>query len=257
MQNGINIIHPKCFETLPVIAGITTRIGGVSENSYATLNMGFNSGDNPDHIINNREILYDYLNADENTFVYANQVHEDIVLMIKPSHKGAGAKSSQTAIPGIDGMITHLQRIFLTIQTADCMSVFLYCPLKKVISLVHAGWKGTRLNIAGKAANLMRKKYSCIPERMIAYLGPCIGADKYQVGREFKKYFSPEFLIERDRKFFFDLNKANYSNLVNAGLNAENIYTDNYCTYTNENLFYSYRRDGEKTGRMLSFFALE
>ncbi len=249
-------ITPNCYENFPVVAGITMRNGGVSSDGYSSLNTGFNSGDFPENVLKNREVLYSLLNVNGDDFVFANQVHGDKIQIVSKKHKGAGKQYPANALSGIDGMITNEKNIFLTIQTADCMSIFIYCPVNNVISLLHAGWKGTELNIAAKAVELFINEYKCKPEDLIAYLGPCISVENYQVGNEFRDYFHSDFLIERQGELYLDIKKANYKNLFDAGLQEENIFIDNNCTFNNPDLFFSYRRDGAKTGRMLSFFSI-
>jgi YfiH family protein len=244
-----------CFKGLPLISGITLRYGGVSTKGYSSLNMGFNSGDDKEAVLENRQRLYHELGLTSESFVYANQAHGNNIEIINTSHKGRGSLSSADAIENIDGMITDKKGIVLAIQTADCMSIFIYCKKSRTAALLHAGWKGTKLNIAGKAVKMMEQEYNASPSDMVCYLGPSICSENYKVGDEFYTYFDKEFLEERNGGIFFDIKRANRNNLLNAGV--KNIYAYNGCTFAQEGNFFSYRRDGFNTGRMLSFISLE
>ena len=244
-----------CYKSLPVICGVTLRKGGVSLGGYTSLNMGFNSGDEKEKVIENRERLYNELNASSSSFIYANQVHGDNVEVILSDYMGRGALSSSDAIDNIDGMVTNKKGIFLTIQTADCMSIFVYCRKSKSIGLLHAGWKGTKLNIVKKGIDLMQEKFGAKPDDMICYLGPAISVNNYKVGDEFCSYFDKEFLNKTKDGLFLDIKKANCANLINLGVNE--IYSYSGCTYSEDDKFFSYRRSGANTGRMLSFICLK
>lgn len=256
MKNEIQIIKPKCFDKYSLVAGVTSRIGGVSKDGYSSFNMGFGSGDNKTSVIKNRDILYNYLNSDDKHFVYGKQVHGKEIKIIKESDFGSGAFSEEDAIQGIDGMITNHKGIFITIQTADCMSVFIYCPKKNVIALLHAGWKGTKLNIISYCVSLMKEQFDCNEEDLVVYLGPSISGNHYEVGKEFLGFFSDEVLNQKNDKIYLDLVKANKLNCIRSNILKQNVFCDNFCTFSDRNNFYSYRRDGKHTGRMLSYFAL-
>lgn len=252
----LKIIQPECYKNYSLSAGITTRNGGISTGGYKSWNFGFNSGDDPENVIKNRELLYSHLNGSPEHFVYANQVHSDKIAVITQKERGIGAFSRDNALDGIDAMITQEKDIFLTIQTADCMSIFVFCPVSMSIGLVHAGWKGTELNAIGKTIEKMQEYFHAQPEKMIVYFGPSICRDCYEVGEEFQNIFRSDELGFKEGKIYLDLLRANKRNCQQQGIPEKNLFSDSFCTFRDHENFFSYRRDGAKTGRMISFFAI-
>lgn len=178
---------------------------------------------------------------------WRKQVHGDDVLV--------ATKSSGSGCPDADAYITNTPRLPIAIRTADCVPVFLYDPMNKVIGLAHAGWKGTHKQIAYKTAMAMQEKFHCRPQDIQAALGPSIRAYSYEVGEEFREYF-PEDIIELRGKLFVDVSGNNRRQLLKAGILATKIFDCGVCTYANPNYF-SFRRDAEKAGRMISVMMLK
>ena len=176
---------------------------------------------------------------------WRKQVHGNEVLTAKPSAKGC---------PDADSYITDQKNLPIAIRTADCVPVFIYDPIKHVIGLVHAGWKGTHLRITAKTVVEMKEKYGCKPADLKAVLGPSIRPFCYEVGPEFKEYF-PLDILERGGKMYVDVTAENHRQLTGAGLSKENIFDCGVCTYCNPGYF-SFRRDAQKAGRMISVMML-
>jgi YfiH family protein len=176
---------------------------------------------------------------------WRKQVHGDTVLVAQDSSKG---------LPDADSYITSQQGLVIAIRTADCVPVFLFDPVKKAIGLAHAGWKGTYQEITYKTVNRMKEVFGSRPEDIHAVLGPSIGPCCYEVGPEFRQYF-PNEITEHSGKLFTDVPKSNYRQLLKAGLNKENIINTGVCTFCNAQYF-SFRRDGEKAGRMISLMQI-
>lgn len=154
-----------------------------------------------------------------------------------------------------DGMITQKTGIPLTVRTADCLSIFMFDPKKNAIALVHAGWRGSQSNIAGRAVVLMKKHFGTHPKDLKIALGPCICGCCYEVGKEFKKFFPRETKKIKEH-FYLNLPAVNKRQLLSKGVKRKNILDSKECTFCNRRLF-SYRREGEKTGRMLSLMMLK
>ncbi len=176
------------------------------------------------------------------------QVHGDTVVSAQ------GAPSDCSTAPEADAFITNQPNLPIAIRTADCLPVFIFDPLKKAIGLVHAGWKGTQRQITAKTLKTMHDKFGSQCYNLHIFLGPAIGACCYEVGPEFRAYFS-EDVSERDGHLFFDVTSANRRQLIAAGVLPENIGTSGQCTSCGKGYF-SYRRDGPKAGRMISVMML-
>ncbi|MEI7997890.1 MAG: peptidoglycan editing factor PgeF [Candidatus Omnitrophota bacterium] len=195
-----------------------------------------------------RNYLKSQCGLDFSHVFWRKQIHGDDVLVAKDSSR------SSRGCPDADAYITNQKNLPIAIRTADCVPVFLYDPSKPAIGIAHAGWKGTFKEIAYKTVIGMKENFGCKTEDVYAVLGPAIGPCCYQVKEEFRQYF-PEEIIDRADKIYVDIIKNNYQQLLKAGLKKENISNAGICTNCNLDYF-SFRRDKEKAGRMISLMML-
>ena len=165
-----------------------------------------------------------------------------------------GRASDCAAHPPADGFVTNQQGLPIAIRTADCLPVFIFDPVKKALGLAHAGWKGTKAQIAVKTIKTMQDKFGSRCYDLQIGLGPAIRGCCYKVGGEFKDYF-PQDLIQREGELYLDMIAANRRQLLSAGVLARNIFDSQACTSCDRKYF-SFRRDGEKAGRMVSVMML-
>ena len=156
--------------------------------------------------------------------------------------------------PEIDGLISSNRSIILSLQVADCVPLYLFDPEQRIIGLVHSGWRGTVQNITNKAVNLMAENGSN-PGNIIAYIGPSIQQCHYQIGEEVANQFAENNVISDEDKYFLDLSGEISDQLVMSGLNEKNIKRSDVCTFEDVSCC-SYRRDGEKAGRMFAFMRM-
>ena len=225
-----------------LIHGLSTRMGGVSTGAYTSLNIGPNSCDNPAHIQENRNRLFKALHLSLESLAIPQQIHSDHIKCV----------SNSGHVPETDGLISNTPGLVLTIQIADCLPVFLHDPQNRSIGLVHAGWKGSSKRIAAKAVQEMHTSFESNPKELSACLGPSIGPCCYQIGSDVAKYFSKEFVTEG----FLDLWKCNYAQLMECGIRPENISVSRVCTMCHSDLFFSHRKTGKDTGRMMAIFGI-
>jgi YfiH family protein len=162
-----------------------------------------------------------------------------------------------------DAMITNVPELAIGVETADCVPVLLFDPVKRAIGAVHAGWRSTVRKIVQKAINRMSEEFGTEPARMIAAIGPAIGPECYEVDEPVigpvRDAFSfwPDVTVPRDDEHWgLDLVKANRMELMQIGLVEKNIHSLGMCTACRKDLFYSYRVEG-RTGRMLSAIMLK
>jgi len=231
----------------------STREGGVSTGIFRSLNFGTHHGE-AENMVNNLEILRTALRAENERFIIPKQTHSDIIAVV--DHY-----SIDDAFENTDAVITNLPGVMVCVKTADCVPILIVDPVKRVVGAVHAGWRGTAQNIPGKTIEKMWKVFGCNPLDIVAAIGPCISQTNYEVGSEviqaIKSHLnSPEKAIDKkenaEGKFHLNLTEANFQLLTQAGLKGENIDPLYRCTYANSQEFYSARRDGHKTGRMLN-----
>ena len=181
---------------------------------------------------------------DPNQLVNIKQVHGRRIGII--SRKNIAKKTYRQT----DGLLTDQAGIPLAIRTADCMPVFLYDTKRHIAGIVHAGWKGTKKRITQKAVKIMKKRFGSHANDIIAGLGPCIRVCCYKVGRRSLRDFPNEIKMKKGKPFL-DLALANKRQLLKEGIRPKHIFDTKFCTHC-QKCFFSFRRDAEKAGRMLS-----
>lgn len=244
---------------------ITTRHGGDGRDNYATFNLGEYCGDDNETVTRNREILCQAFRISPEKLFVPNQVHESESLYIDNDFLSLPKEDKIAALHGLDALITNIPDVCIAVSTADCVPILIYAPDKQVIAAIHAGWRGSVLQIAWKTVSRLSEHYGCDPAAMIVGLGPSIGMDRFEVGEEVLNSFRMigsdlEKIAIRNpetQKPHINLNEANRLQLINAGVKPENIETAGICTYSQEEDFFSARRLGIRCGRILSGIQLK
>lgn len=214
-------------------------------------NLGFHVGDDPKKVLENRKIFSSSLKIPLSNFVFANQVHGKNIAVITAKEKGKGSISQEDAIESTDGLITKEKNICLIILVADCVPILIFDPVKKVIAAVHAGRKGTSLQIAKEAVITFREKFKSNPKDLMAGLGPSIGPCHYEFSTPGVDQVQTQGIsMKKNNKgnWSIDLWEENKKQLIESGVLAKNIEVSKICTYCNKNEFFSARGDG-LTGR--------
>jgi YfiH family protein len=249
----------KNFENYPdLIHFTTTREDGISEGKLTDLNLSFRVNDNPANLIRNRSIVAQSFGINPLKMLFATQTHEDKVAIIDCAYFELGDEQQNSFLNGIDAMVTQLPEVCLCILTADCAAITLYDPVKKVAGIAHAGWKGTAKKIAANTIQQMVESFGCQPANLIAGIGPCIGAEAFEVDEEVAEIFKALFQGAKDiiirrpewAKPHIDLVRTNQIVLLNSGVQAKNIESANICTYSNPQQFFSARKGS--SGRFAS-----
>ncbi len=278
---GIQILQLAGLAKLPwLVHGFSTRRGGVSElvgRSAAAkdkvekvLNLGFAEWDTRENVLENRSRFQSALSANDFKFVSLKQIHSDVVHLFyaPPAEPCRG-----------DALITDQTSLLLSVQTADCVPILLVDPKKRAVAAVHAGWRGTLQRIVLKAIGKMQMQFGTKPADLLAALGPSIGGCCYEVGTEVATQFTSQFANAADwfdelrtgdepnplqwlgmmppghqppKSVLLDLRKANRAQLIDAEVRSENIFVSDLCTACRRDLFFSYRKEGAMTGRLLS-----
>lgn len=237
---------------LDVPHAFSTRVGGVSKAPYASLNLAVASGDARENALENRRRFTERAGF----FAFprtAYQVH------------GAGVNRATTEpfAEGTQGdiVITDVPGLAVGVFVADCVPLLLHAPDVGAVAAVHAGWRGTALQAAQVAVEALRETYGADPGRMVAVIGPSIKGCCYEVGEDVAMAMQilPDagacLTVHGDR-WRFDGQEANRQQLDAAGLRPENIHVSGLCTFCREDLFFSYRRDGAQSGRLIGAIAL-
>ena len=182
-------------------------------------------------------------------FALLNQGHGDEVAVAEDADKYS--KDGFYHFPQLDAALTNIPGLTLLVFTADCLSLFLSAGTW--VGLVHAGWRGSQKKIAQKSLGLMVEKSGLKPDEVKIMFGPRIGAGHYEVGQEFRQFFPASSLIEKNGRLCFDLAKETRRQLLEAGARAENILDHGICTIEENGDFYSFRKEKENAGRIISF----
>jgi len=214
------------------------------------------TGDTPEIFIENRQQLAKILGIEPQQLVFPRQTHTRCVAEILeiPSQE----------IRETDALVTNRPGICLCVQTADCVPILLFDPTENVISAIHAGWRGTVSKIAEEAVQKMISGYQSSPRNILALIGPSISPGIYEVGDEVVSQArtnipgAGETLHKNTQgKYHFNLWEANRRILIGCGLNPENIEISGECSFTEKDKYFSARRDGIETGRMVTGIILK
>ncbi len=240
------ILKPYIFNRYPeIISGVSTKIGADRKAPYY-FNLSLSVGDDENTVKENRKLFFESLGIEPENVVYQKQVHGDEVSFVT---KGGLIGES-------DAMITDKPGIVLAISIADCVPVLLYDPAKEMIAAVHSGWRGTQKKILLKTLNKLLE-LGCTTENIIAYIGPSISRNIYEVGKEVAGLFDKKYIDEREDRFYLDVAGVNFDILLNYGVKKNNIQNSGLCTFAMRDVFHSYRRDGSKTGRSLAVIMMK
>ncbi|ALS99152.1 peptidoglycan editing factor PgeF [Lacimicrobium alkaliphilum] len=233
------LITPQWPAPANVKAYSTTRSGGVSQGPYTSFNLGLHVGDDAESVLQNRSLL-----PHAEQIVWLNQVHGARVIELD---KNSG--QDQQA----DASVTTHKQVACAVMTADCLPLLLCHKQAKAVAAVHCGWRGLA---AGVIANTL-DTLPDIPANYLAWLGPAIGPQAFEVGQEVLEHFpSQQGAFNRGKqagKYLANIYALASGQLQQLGV--KDIYSGNYCTFSQADHFFSYRRDGQ-TGRMASVICI-
>lgn len=239
----INNIELLMADNISAAHAFTTRRGGVSEAPFDSLNLGLHRGDKEENVAENRRRLSAALGFDLNKLVLTHQTHSDIVRVV-------GAKDAvgfdHRLYPESDGIITNEPGVALWVFTADCTPILLWDSVSGAVGAVHAGWRGTASQIAGKAVKKMAATYGCDPKNIHAAIGPNIGFCCFETDGDVPEAMLESFGEEAKQhirqvgeKYYVNLKALNAMALRRAGV--ENIAISDACTVCQCDRFWSHR----------------
>jgi YfiH family protein len=243
-----------------VTAFSTTRNGGVSKGDYASMNCTPYTGDDLEAVQRNQQLLCTALHIEKEQLIIPYQTHSVNALVIDKEFLQQNAEKRNEQLQNIDALITQEKGVCLCVSTADCTPILLYDRKRQVIAAIHAGWRGSVNYIVRKTLEQMNRLYNTQGEDIFAAIGPCIGFDAFEVGDEvydaFKQNDFPMEYISgwkpETHKWHIDLQMANSVQLIDFGVPTEQIDICDICTFTHYEKFFSARRLGIKSGRILS-----
>ncbi|MBC7812200.1 MAG: peptidoglycan editing factor PgeF, partial [Burkholderiales bacterium] len=237
------------FTSLELKHGVFTRCGGTSSGPFAALNLGGNVGDDPTAVRRNHELMYSALGVRADRVCTVWQVHSADAIIANGPVRG------RRWLTLADAIITDRADTPLAMRFADCTPLLFHDPVKGVIGMAHAGWRGTVAGVGTNTVKTMIQAYGCHPADIRAGIGPSIGPNRYQVGEEVvaavqNRFQNTNGLIRRDpadNSAYLDLWAANRLDLERAGI--EQIEIAGICTAEHTDEFFSHRAEKGLTGR--------
>lgn len=241
----------------------STRLGGVSEGEFTSMNMAFNRGDNPESVTENYKRICKSAGFDFESLTASAQDHNTFVRAVTSENKGVGIYKPRD-LHSVDALITNEKGVTLVTYYADCTPLFFVDIKQKAIGLAHAGWRGTVGRIGEKVVKKMTELYGTNPADIIAAIGPAISVCCYEVDKPCADNFyalsdldSSRFVFPKENgKYMIDLLETNRQILVAAGVKNENITVSDVCTNCNSELLWSHRATKGKRGTMSAFMCI-
>ncbi|RPF56070.1 peptidoglycan editing factor PgeF [Aquisalibacillus elongatus] len=256
-QNKFLRIKP--WDHSPITAGFSIRKGGYSKSPYDSMNLGIHVQDNREDVLLNRKNFSEWIQCDLMEWKSLNQVHSRDIIDLSEEPDLTLYHHEQPKVDA-DGLITNEPTHVLTAFYADCVPLLFKSKDSNWVGIAHAGWKGTVQEIGTHMTKRFKEK-GASPENLEVVIGPCISKEHYEIDQRVIDHI-PETIHHEvltptsDGHAQLDLKRLNFRYLVDAGVKEANIHITEYCTYRDEDLFFSHRRDHGITGRMMAFIKI-
>ena len=263
-REGVTYLTYPEFDKLPgFVHAFSTRLGGVSEGIYSSMNLSFTRGDKEEAVKENYKRIADAAGFDMNDIVTSDQTHTANVRLVTEKDRGNGITKPRP-YTDVDGMITNVPGLVLATFYADCVPLYFIDPVHRAIGLSHSGWKGTVGKMGAATITAMKREFGTETKDLVCAIGPSICQDCYEVSEDvadaFKEAFpghADEILLDKKNgKYQLDLWRANEIVLTEAGVLKEKIAVTNICTCCNPDLLFSHRASHGKRGNLGAFIYL-
>ena len=256
--------YPLLEQTGMVKHCFTTRLGGVSEGIFESLNLSFSRGDQRAAVEENFQRVAQALGTEYGHFVFTDQTHTVNVRRVGIEDAGKGLTRAR-GYSDVDGLITNEPGLVLSTFYADCVPLYFIDTKKRAIGLSHSGWRGTVRRMGRVTLETMRREFGTLPEGVICAIGPSICQDCYEVSEDVAEEFNREFsshsgeiLVNKGNgKYQLDLWRANEMILLEAGIKPEHLSVTDLCTCCNDKILFSHRASQGKRGNLGAFLCLK
>ncbi|MDO5382883.1 MAG: peptidoglycan editing factor PgeF [Eubacteriales bacterium] len=265
-NNGVYYIEFVPFDKFPwVKSAFSTRLGGVSNGIYSSMNFSFDRGDDRNNVLKNFDLFTNAIDITKDKCVCSKQTHTTNVMRVDCSHLGMGITKERN-FDNIDGLMTNESGVCLVTSFADCIPLIFIDPVNRAVASSHSGWRGTVNNITANTLELMAKEFNTRPEDVSTFIGPGICMDCYEVSEDVAIEFSNAYSSheidhilskKNDDKYLLNLPMANYFNMLNSGIKAENINISDICTCCNSDILFSHRASMGKRGVLCNFIYIK
>lgn len=251
------------FDAIPFVRhGFSTRLGGVSEGIFSSMNLSFTRGDEEAAVRENFRRICAAMGVDMERVVISAQTHTDNVYNVTAADCGRGI-TRERGYTDVDGLITDCPGVVLCTQYADCVPLFFVDPVRRVVATSHAGWRGTAAGIAAVTVERMVSDYGCRREDILAGIAPSIGKCCFEVDTPVYDAFTKVavfddtcFTADGGDKYHIDLWEVNRRHLLAAGVTPEHITVTDLCTRCYPEVLWSHRATGGQRGSLAAFIAL-
>lgn len=264
-NKGVTYLTYSALEELSgFVHAFSTRLGGVSEGIYSSMNLSFTRGDDENSVMENYRRLAEAVGFSVENIVTSDQTHTANVRVITEADRGNGITKPRP-YTDVDGMITNVPGLVLATFYADCVPLYFIDPVRKAIGLSHSGWRGTAAHIGAVTVRRMQEEYGSLPEDIYGAIGPSICQECYEVSEdvilEFQKTFPEQswrdlFYRKENGKYQLNLWEANRQIMLEAGLIEEHISLPGLCTCCNPEFLFSHRASRGKRGNLGAFLGI-
>ncbi len=239
----IEIIQPEIFPKDKIVSGVTTK-----NTLFEPYGLTFSVSKYVSESIvkTNIEKLASYLNINPSNLKFLRQSHSDKICIVDKNFQPTYG----------DALVTGYKGIVLAVKVADCAGILIFDPKNEIIAAVHSGWRGSNKRILHRTIELMHKEFGTNPQDLIAYISPLASGERYEVGEEVAKLFPRSTIKNSYGKYFFDNKRELLFQFEEIGVSRSNIEVSTLCTISSANL-HSYRREGERSGRMAVFIGMK
>ncbi|MGN0452863.1 MAG: peptidoglycan editing factor PgeF [Ruminococcus sp.] len=242
----------------------STRLGGVSQGEFASMNLSFGRGDCDENVRENYKRICKAAGFSYESLTASAQVHEAVVRRVTAENRGVGIYKPKDML-SVDALVTNDPAVTLVTYYADCTPIFYVDTKTHAVALAHAGWRGTVKDIAGSVIRKMQTEFSTDPKDLVCAIGPVVGKCCYEVSEDCAEHFFELFgrntsvvtKAEKEEKYMVDLALANKLLLLRTGVKEKNIVISDLCTNCSSDLLWSHRATGGKRGTMAAFLCMK
>lgn len=264
-KNGVTYLTYPAFDCVEgILHGFSTRLGGVSQGIYSSMNLSFTRGDEESAVKENYRRIADAIGFSVDDLVTSDQTHTANVRKVTEADRGKGILIPRD-YTDVDGMITDVPGIVLATFYADCVPLYFVDPVHCAIGLSHSGWRGTVQKIGAVTVRKMAEEYGSNPKDILAAVGPSICQDCYEVSEDVieqfcsafeKQYWNRLFYRKENGRYQLNLWEANRIIFAEVGILEENISMPNLCTCCNPEFLFSHRASKGKRGNLAAFLGI-
>lgn len=264
-KNKVVWLDYPLFEDFPdIVHAFSTRLGGVSEGIYSSMNLSFTRGDKDASVYENYKRFASAVGFDVADIVTSDQTHTTNVRVVTSDDRGNGITKPRP-YTDVDGMITNEPGLVLATFYADCVPLYFVDPVHRAIGLSHSGWRGTAGRIGEATINKMHDEFGSEVSDLYTAIGPSICQDCYEVSEDVieefekafsKKYWDKLFYKKNNDKYQLNLWEANRIIMMEAGVNEQHIAMPGICTCCNSDFLFSHRASHGKRGNLGAFLGI-